>query len=565
MEAPTIGIGRLLKEGGRFLVPHHQRDFSWTEDEIEQLFKDIEDARSSSQSEYFIGLMVFMTKNDREFTILDGQQRLATTIIFLAAVRSWLRARDFNEDADHIQSNYIAVRELGRQELDPRLILNENNNAFFKKHIVKESPIEEIRRDLEQVKRYDPNRRLLEAALFCREYVSGVAGSSVDVVVSAEKLYELVRFIENNVKIVRLNVSTEADAYTVFETLNDRGLDLSVLDLVKNYLFSKAGGTVPLRDIQSRWSQMMANLTSVRADDFLKAWWTSRNGRIQTAQLFTRFKEKISKSALADETSNDMVSASEQYAALDVADDPLWARYSTKARDHIRSLKLLGGLQIYPVLLSALEKYGESEMERLLRLLEVLIVRYQLIGGGRTGRLEVNCARVAHRIFIGECRTASQAGELLKDVLPNDSEFKEAFNTKQEKNSQKARFILSKLENQLRLTRLSPTAARELEPSISLTLEHIFPKSPNEDWAEIVYTDSTFAEDCTYRLGNLCLLTNVNRSLGNKSFNEKKTTYEQSDLFLTKDLATHDNWDRENVERRQSEMSDLALAYWRFN
>ena len=59
MEAPTVDVGRLLMEGGRFLIPHHQRDYSWTEDELAQLFKAVYDAKDSGQNEYFIGLMVF--------------------------------------------------------------------------------------------------------------------------------------------------------------------------------------------------------------------------------------------------------------------------------------------------------------------------------------------------------------------------------------------------------------------------------------------------------------------------------------------------------------------------
>lgn len=68
---------------------------------------------------------------------------------------------------------------------------------------------------------------------------------------------------------------------------------------------------------------MMSNLTSVRADDFLKAWWTSRHGRVQTAQLFPRFRESVRSVAEVTKTAGDMLRASEQYAALEIADDPL--------------------------------------------------------------------------------------------------------------------------------------------------------------------------------------------------------------------------------------------------
>ena len=180
-EAPTIGIGRLLKEGGRFFIPHHQRDYYWSEDELDQLFKDISDAQNSGQSEYFVGLMVFMPDGERQFTILDGQQRLATTIIILAAIRNWLRQRDYDDDVHQIQRDYIALREIGRQEWEPTLVLNESNNATFGRYVVRESPSEDIERDLASLNRYDTNRRLLEAILYCRARVHEIGSSPGDI------------------------------------------------------------------------------------------------------------------------------------------------------------------------------------------------------------------------------------------------------------------------------------------------------------------------------------------------------------------------------------------------
>ena len=482
MEAPTVGIGRLLKDGGRFLIPHHQRDYSWTEDELDQLFKDVYDAKDSGQDEYFIGLMVFKPESERVYTILDGQQRLATTVLILAAIRSWLTARGFEDDFRQIQSDYIAVRELGEDEMEPSLVLNQANNDAFVRHVVRESPVEDIKRELAALNRYDPNRALLEAALFCRARVDDIAAEADDPAQGARRLFELVRYLRDGVKVVTLNVPNEVNAYTVFETLNDRGLDLSVLDLAKNHLFGQAGNETHLRDIQGGWSQMMANLTNVKADDFLKAWWTSRNGRVQNPQLFARFKERVSSRSAAGEVSRDLLVASEQYAALEVADDPLWSGYSEEAKERVRNLKLLGGQQVHPVLLSALERFSQGEVERLLRLLEILIVRYQLVGGGRTGRLEISCARLAHRIFERKCTNTTEAASLLKDIFPNDDQFREDFRTKEEKNSRKARYLLAALEHQARVAERGGVAAAELEPSGTLTLEHIFPKSPGEDW-----------------------------------------------------------------------------------
>lgn len=314
--------------------------------------------------------------------------------------------------------------------------------------------------------------------------------------------------------------------------------------------------------MQGRWSQMMASLTSVRADDFLKAWWTSRYGRVQTPQLFAKFRDKIANKEFATDVSKDMLVTSEQYAALEIADDPIWSDFSAKARERIRSLKLLGAQQTHPVLLSALAKFVPAELERLLHLLEVVIVRYQLIGGGRTGRLEIACAKLAHSIFQGGVKTAAEARAALKEILPSDAGFKESFTSKQERNGQKARYILSHLERQER-KRLG--LRDELDPSISLTLEHVFPKSPETAWGEVMKADPSMSDDCTYRLGNLCLLTNVNRALGRKGFDEKKKVFVQSALKLTASIATDEKWTRAEIERRQSRLARLAAAYWRFD
>lgn len=310
---------------------------------------------------------------------------------------------------------------------------------------------------------------------------------------------------------------------------------------------------------------MTGNLTDVRADDFIKAWWISRYGRIQNPHLFGRFRERVPSRGEAQAASQDMLATSEKYAALGVPDDPIWRQYSSETREHVGNLRLIGGQQVHPVMLSALDKFPDREVERLMRLLEVLIVRYQLIGGGRTGRLEISCARLAAQIYDGDCNTATQAFGVLKDIFPTDDQFLESFRTKEETNSKKVRYLLSSLEIQARRRDMGAVSAAELEPSGSLTLEHVFPKSPADNWQDIQENDPEFAEEYTHRLGNLCLLTGVNRALGNKGFDEKRETFAQSYLLLTSEIAENSEWNRVTVEARQQRMARLAVAFWRFN
>src|SRR5215470_16016505 len=98
-EAPAAGIGKLLMDN-RFSVPNHQRDYSWTEEEVKQLFDDIEAALERESAVYFLGLMVFLNDPGGPLIVLDGQQRLATAVIIFSAIRSWLiQVSDFQDDA----------------------------------------------------------------------------------------------------------------------------------------------------------------------------------------------------------------------------------------------------------------------------------------------------------------------------------------------------------------------------------------------------------------------------------------------------------------------------------
>jgi hypothetical protein len=213
-------------------------------------------------------------------------------------------------------------------------------------------------------------------------------------------------------------------------------------------------------------------------------------------------------------------------------------------------------------MLSALAKFEPSEVERLLRLLEVGIVRYLLIVGGNTGRFETTCAILARKIYASEVTTATAAHAELANIYPTDDEFRHSFELKEEENNQKAQYFLRQLEIEAQRVARGEMPG-ELEPG-TLTVEHIMPKNPGTEWEAVLARDPNVPEDCTYRLGNLCLLTEVNRRLARESFDTKKQTYGNSLLLSTKEIATHRAWGRQEIEARQADMARLAVATWRF-
>lgn len=564
-EAPAAGIGKLLMDG-RFWVPNHQRDYSWTEDEVQQLFEDIESAIEKDSPVYFLGLMVFLSNQSGQLIVLDGQQRLATAVIIFSAIRSWLNQyAQHQADAQKVQEWFIGRRELGQKVPEPRLTMNSANNKTFNDYVINTVAVTDIRATAEKLKKQDRNRRLLEATMYAHGRIAQLAALQGEPDKAASYLFDFVNFMRDKVSVVKLSVASEEAAFTIFETLNDRGLDLSPLDLVKNHLFSKADEKTAeaVRDMEERWAQMMATLSNARADNFLKAFWTTRHGRIRSVDLFGSFKKEYGTPDAAIDLSVDMLAAAEQYAAIDNADDPVWSPYPQEARNAVRSLRILGSQQAHPVILSALNRFDVQEMARLLRLLEVVIVRYLLVGGGNTGKFETTCAILARKIHAKEVKETSEAVQELKDAYPSDDDFKAAFRNKQERSNQKVQYYLRRIEQEAIRQTQTMTGA-ELSPG-ALTVEHILPKNPGAEWEAVIASDPTLVDDCAFRIGNTCLVTDgSNLKAGGKSFAAKRKIFEQSSLITTKAAAAQLEWDRQRIDHHQAYLAKLAAEVWRY-
>lgn len=565
-EAPATSLGRLLMEN-RFFVPTHQRDYRWDQDRVRKLFDDLVEAMDRGDRFYFVGLMVFMQSTDGRLRVLDGQQRLATTVIIFSAIRAWFAVADGSSStASNIQSDFIGRPEYGVTETVPKLTLNLNNDERFQRYVVNGSPLAEIRKERASASKYAPNFALLDAIIYVHSRIEKIATELGTVDLTKQRLTKLIVFLKDSVVAVRLTVPNEANAFRVFETLNDRGLDLSAADLLKNYLFGLTYDVSPmmLQQIEHRWSQITQELTEVNEADVLRVFWTSRYGRTQLDDVFEDARTRIRTGDAAINLSIDLLEAAEHYVALDSPDDSVWNPHTSNTRERLRSLNLLGSKQVRPVLLSAIKRFSPHEMERLLELLEAVIVRYQLIGGRRTGLLETQSARLAERIWKEEVKTATDAKSLLSLVYPSDDDFHAAFASKEGLTNQKSAYILRSIEMYERKN-VYGADAKNLDPGKALSVEHILPKGGGYGWNVEVEADPELIGDCSLRIGNLCLLTEPrNRELDRKGFSEKRVVYSASDLLITRRIAGFESWNRLSVNQYQHWLASRAVTVWRF-
>jgi hypothetical protein len=153
---------------------------------------------------------------------------------------------------------------------------------------------------------------------------------------------------------------------------------------------------------------MMTLLGSEAADSFLKAFWASRHGALEGPKLFSKFKEEYKTPEAAHELSLDMRRGAENYAAIFLPTDPVWKDYSFQSRQCVGGLSIIGSSQLYPIILAAFEKFQRQEIEKLLRLLETIAVRYQLIIRGRPGRIESLGGRAARDIWNNKIKKTSE-------------------------------------------------------------------------------------------------------------------------------------------------------------
>ena len=569
MTSETRGVGRLLHERRYFQVPPHQRDFAWPIGAVEQFLEDIVGAMRDGDSEYFLGLIVLVNldaPSGQRYQILDGQQRLATTTMVYAAIRQWLRDRGMDEDALKIQNDFIGVSDIGEEEAEPRLVLNLQNRTLFQEIVVSPCADSILQERINAVGRHTSARKLLEAAQLCRSYVQNLATTRGDDHKAQSRiLFNLAKYLRDQVQVDCLDVRDPEDAYTIFESLNDRGIALSVLDLLKNHIFREATDTNQ-PEVQHHWTTMLARLGDRRGDDFIKAFWTSRFGRIQRGRLFKELKRTYSSRKQVLAVAKELATVAESFANLEVADSELWKPYSAATRQDVSALALLGGRQTHPIILAALEVFKPEEMERLLRHLVVLIVRYQLIGRGRTGRLEIQAAAVAKKIYGRALKSAAAVWKELRFLIPNDEEFADDFSRYEETKSDRARWLLRELEMQAYRNEnpgKTPQVAPLTDPS-EVTLEHILPRNPGEAWASVIKADPDLVRDCLNRLGNLCLLDKPsNKREGAKGFQTKSKKYDSSEIILTKHLSTKwKDWNRDSIEARQKDLAEFALLTW---
>lgn len=545
----------LMGNGLMYRVPRFQRDYSWTDEEWDDLWRDMEYTLSpEGDAAHYMGYLVLQSRDSKHFDIIDGQQRLTTlSIIILAVLSSLQKLIDKGQDAENNKRRQEQLRNSLIGYLDPvslvaksKLTLNRNNDSLYQNYLVplQAAPKRGLKATEHQMRR-------------AFEWWETKIGSHYH---SGETLAGFVEQLIDKLFFTVITVSDELNAYKVFETLNARGVKLSSTDLLKNYLFSVVHAQNEdeheLAALELRWEELVGKLGSESFPDFLRAHWNSRHQFLRHSELFKRIRDQVNSRDQVFALLRNMQTDVDTYVALSKPEDELW---TGEQKRYIGELRMFYVRQLYPLLLAAFRHFSPDVFRDLLRVLSVISFRYNVIANKPSNEQE--------RVYNHIAEQIEQAGwgfktviQALKPLYDSDKNFKHAFASKNlrttsSRNKRIVRYILARLEQHL------GSAAIDID-SDRFNIEHIMPENLSEAWDQISDYDHTAF---LYRLGNFTLLASgENRDIGNAGFEIKRDTYANSGFQISQRIAEENSfWDATRIEAHQQWMANQAAAVWR--
>ena len=286
----TASYLELIGNGKAYRVPPYQRDYAWTQQEWEDLWNDVVEMRGDPDGRHYMGALVVQTHGDREFFVIDGQQRLATiSLLALAIIDKLRRMADAGVDAERNRERATELRNRFIGEKDPaslvessRLRLNETDDPLYQDYLV------QLRQPLNPRGLSGSNALLWKCFRYFAQQIDELEPGPGD---QGEQIAKILsETVARRLLFILITVDDELNAYTLFETLNARGLELTTTDLLKNYFFSKARARADVESLKRRWQTLIATVTQGRFPDSLRYHLLCEHPTIRRQRLFAQLR-----------------------------------------------------------------------------------------------------------------------------------------------------------------------------------------------------------------------------------------------------------------------------------
>lgn len=558
MEAKQTNCLKFLKQPNQFVIPIYQRTYSWTIKQCQQLWRDIiRAAEDDTVSGHFIGSVVYIehglyhVSSVPQLLIIDGQQRLTTLSILLAALGKAIEASGDNLQTSRKKiENYYLFNNEEEGETRYKLLLTQNDKETFIRLIEE--------RDLPTV----PSQRIVENYKF---FESQIRKQEIDL----NRLYQGI----SKLIIVDIALNRENDnPQLIFESLNSTGLDLSQADLIRNYVLMGLEPKEQEEIYNNYWYPMEQSFRqasySELFDRFIRDYLTlkSKFGSIPNIKdVYGSFKSYVQnhKGISIQEIIADIYRYSKYFVRLALDQEA-----DLEIKQALADINTLKVDVAYPFLLELYEDYTQKlltreEFIKILRLVESYVVR-RAICGLPTNSMNKTFATLSREIDKGNYLESVEIAFIINNAykrFPNDEEFRTAFVVKDIYNFRNCKYLLRKLENYER--------PKELVNVEEYTIEHIMPqnsKLPKQWQTELGEGWKEVQAKYLHTIGNLTL-TGYNSEYSDRPFSEKqkmKDGFADSPLRLNQMLSKLEQWNETEIKKRAEALANKAIKVWSF-
>ncbi len=552
-------IKKIFSDDYVFTIPLYQRPYSWTTEEAGELLEDLLDAMGGSKLEdleetppYFLGSIV-LTKSDKpDSEVIDGQQRLTTITILLAALRASVRAEKA-ADLEHFL--YEKANTFAGTPSRYRLTLRKRDSEFFQTYIQAENGIKSLL-TLPPMVLSESQRNIRDNALAFMQRLQFLA--------EPERIH-LGKFLVNNCFVVVVSTADFDTAYRIFSVLNDRGRNLSYADILKAHII----GDIPLTEQEeytNKWEEIEVLLGSDSFQNLLSLIRILSAGARMRKNLLEEFQTYVYPTAQRRMTAQQLIDhllhpygyILHTITTANYRDAP----YASEIAGYLRWLNRLPHKEWLP---AALQYWGRNRnnpdlVQRFLKDLDRLSVGLLLLNMSYHKRSERY-----HRLQMS-IKQGHNVYESASPLQLSDEEQRDIYralngNLYINVNASLCKYILLRLD-----TLLSDGTASYDFPTVSV--EHVLPQKPSagSDWAKWFPADQQ--SRWVHRLGNLVLLSRQkNHEANNYDFTRKKEVYFSNRLgvspfVLTSQVINTREWTPEVVQKRQHELVSMLAKYW---
>ena len=558
MKAINRPFTEIINGNRQFIIPVFQRNFSWTREQCEQLWRDVRRANTGeADGAHFLGSIVYIGADlssaaFQSWLLIDGQQRLTTLTLLLIALRDHIQASSWSGGDDgpttaKINDYYLKnIHESGQRQY--KLVLRRRDNDTLQALIAGQDS-SELGGEYSDL--------LVEAYEYFRSALLEPSCNPEDVYRGIARL---------NIVDVTLDRGID-NPQLVFESMNSTGMDLRQSDLVRNFLLMGLDESEQTRLYDEYWSKIESLFrTSENALDwFLRDYMALKRGLTQQIRLdrvygeFKTFRNRDGERPL-EELLVDMARVARTYASfLGIA--PMVRPWLAEAMSHMRSLNTTQGL-----LIIRLYEYHEKdllsqdEFVRAVELIESYLLRRAVLGLQTRGYWSV-FARIAHDLdpdSVFESLQVELARLRGNNRFPSDEEFRRGLKEHDLYGLRVCKHILDRLEN---------VGYQEPSPVQEYSIEHIMPQEikGERQWQEMLGSNwAECHETHLHRLGNLTL-TAYNSTYSNRPFEEKKSVqggFRQSAVRLNEDVRDQTRWTATEMEVRGDRLATRALGIW---